>query len=118
VDDTKRRLDIVREAIKHRDFHAMAEMVELDSNMMHAVMMTSRPVLMYWENTSITIMKNVQKWRASGLPVCYTMDAGPNVHVITTKDYSEDIYDKLASISGIKQIFKASVGGSARLVES
>jgi len=118
VDDTKRRLDIVREAIKHRDFQAMAEMVELDSNMMHAVMMTSRPVLMYWENTSVTIMKNVQKWRASGLPVCYTMDAGPNVHVITTKDYSEDIYDKLASISGIKQIFKASVGGRARLVES
>ena len=118
VEDTSRRLDIVREAIKFRDFQAMADMIELDSNMMHAVMMTSRPGLMYWENTSITIMKNVQKWRASGLPVCYTLDAGPNVHVITTKNYLEDIYDKLASITGIKQIFKASVGGKARLVES
>ncbi len=116
VDDTKRRLDIVREAIKYHDFQAMAEMVELDSNMMHAVMMTSRPVLMYWENTSISIMKNVQKWRASGIPVCYTMDAGPNVHVITTKDYSEDIYQKLACMNGIKQIFIAAVGGKARLV--
>jgi len=116
VEDTKRRLDIVRDAIKYRDFQAMAEMVELDSNMMHAVMMTSTPALMYWENTSITIMKNVQKWRASGIPVCYTMDAGPNVHVITTKDYSKDIHQKLTLMSGIKQIFKAAVGDKARLI--
>lgn len=118
VEDSNRRLNIVRNAIKYRDFQAMADIIELDSNMMHAVMMTSRPALMYWENTSITIMKNVQKWRASGIPVCYTMDAGPNVHVITTKDYSEDIYHKLASMSGIKQIFKANVGGKARSVEN
>lgn len=118
VEDTNRRLDIVREAIKYRDFQAMADMIELDSNMMHAVMMTSRPPLMYWENTSITIMKNVQKWRATGIPVCYTMDAGPNVHVITTKEYCEEIYLKLSFLIGIKQIFKATVGGKARLVEN
>lgn len=117
VKDTIRRLDTVREAIKYRDFQAMAEMIELDSNMMHAVMMTSRPALMYWENTSITIMKNVQKWRASGIPVCYTMDAGPNVHVITTKDYSEQVHLRISSLSGVKQIFTAAVGGKARLVD-
>jgi len=118
VEDANRRLDIVRKAIINRDFQAMAEMVELDSNMMHAVMMTSSPALMYWENTSISIMKNVQKWRASGIPVCYTMDAGPNVHVITTKEYSENINQRLASMSGIKQIFTAAVGGKTRLVEN
>jgi diphosphomevalonate decarboxylase len=118
VEDTKRRLDIVRESIKYRDFQAMSEMVEFDSNMMHAVMMTSSPTLMYWEKSSITIMKNVQKWRASGIPVCYTMDAGPNVHVITTKDYSEEIHQKLSSISGIKKIFTAAVGGKARLIDN
>ncbi len=118
VEDTNRRLDIVRNAIKYRDFQAMAEMIELDSNMMHAVMMTSRPALMYWESTSISIMKNVLKWRANGVPVCFTMDAGPNVHVITTRDYSEDIYQRLASMKGIKQIFTATVGGKARLIDN
>ncbi len=116
--DTYRRLDIVRNAIKNCDFQAMADMIELDSNMMHAVMMTSSPPLMYWEGTSITIMKSVQTWRSSGLPVCYTMDAGPNVHVITTKEYSQNIYQKLCSIPGIKQVYKAGVGGKARLIES
>lgn len=117
VKDANRRLDIVRKAIINRDFEAMADMVELDSNMMHAVMMTSSPALMYWDNSSITIMKNVQKWRAGGIPVCYTMDAGPNVHVITTKDYSEEIHRKLSSLSGVKQIFTAAVGGKTRLVD-
>ncbi len=118
VEDTTRRLDIVRSAIKHRDFQAMADIVELDSNTMHAVMMTSHPPLMYWESTSITIMKRVQSWRAAGLPVCYTMDAGPNVHVITTKEYVEKIYQRLSSLSGVKHIYQAGVGGKARLEES
>lgn len=118
VQDTNRRLDTVRSAIKNRDFQAMADMIELDSNMMHAVMMTSKPPLMYWEGTSITIMKSVQTWRASGLPVCYTMDAGPNVHVITTEEYSQNIYQKLSSIPGLKQVFKAGVGGKAKVIDS
>jgi diphosphomevalonate decarboxylase len=116
VADTKRRLDIVRSAIKFRDFQAMAETIEQDSNMMHAVMMTSKPSLMYWECHSISIMKSVVSWRSSGLPVCYTMDAGPNVHVITTKDYAPKIHQRLSSLKGIKQIYESGVGGKARLI--
>lgn len=118
LEDADRRLDFVRSAIENRDFQALAEMIELDSNMMHAVMMTSRPNLMYWESLSIIIMKSVQYWRSNGLPVFYTMDAGPNVHVITTKDYEDEIYQKLSSLSGIKQIYQSGVGGKARLIKS
>ncbi len=39
--DAPRRLEICRRAILDRDFAAFAEVVELDSNLMHAVMMTS-----------------------------------------------------------------------------
>jgi diphosphomevalonate decarboxylase len=95
----------------------MAETVEMDSNIMHAVMMTSTPQLMYWESKSIEIMKAVQEWRAAGLPVCYTLDAGPNVHVITPKKYSEKIISLITEIKGIKKIFRAGVGGKTRLVD-
>lgn len=117
VKDTNRRLEIVRKAILERDFEAMAAIVELDSNIMHAVMMTSTPSLMYWESTSLTIMKTVKEWRASGLPVCYTLDAGPNVHIITTKDYSERILANLTQIKGLKKIFKSGVGGRTKTIE-
>ena len=117
VQDTDHRLQIVRQAILDQDFLKMADMVELDSNMMHAVMMTSNPPLMYWESTSITIMKIVKEWREAGIPVCYTLDAGPNVHIITTKGYSDKIIALLPEIKGIKRINKAGVGGKTRLVE-
>jgi len=116
IADTERRLEIVRNAILDKDFFTMAENVELDSNIMHAVMMTSNPPLMYWESTSITIMKTVKDWRNSGLPVCYTLDAGPNVHIITTKDYSEKLISNLVAIKGIQKILKSYVGGKTILI--
>jgi diphosphomevalonate decarboxylase len=115
--DSTRRLNIARTAIMNRDFQSLAKIVEQDSNIMHAVMMTSTPALFYWESISITIMKSVQDWRTSGIPVCYTLDAGPNVHIITTGDFSEQIKGKLSSINGIKQVFIARVGGKTRLIE-
>lgn len=115
IQDTARRLDIVRSAIKNRDFQAMADTIELDSNMMHAVMMTSTPPLMYWESTSVSIMKAVKNWRDSGIPVCYTLDAGPNVHVITTSTHEDKIISKLSEINNIKKIFRSTVGGKAQL---
>ena len=77
VADAPRRLEICRNAILQRDFAALAEIVELDSNMMHAVMMTSHPALFYWQAATLTVMQAVQAARAKGLSVCYTIDAGP-----------------------------------------
>ncbi len=115
VQDAERRLSIIRSAILNRDFLAMADTIELDSNIMHAVMMTSNPPLLYWESTSISIMKSVKSWRESGIPVCYTLDAGPNVHVITTSAYADKIISNLTEISNIKKIFRSTVGGKAQL---
>lgn len=117
VEDTPRRMDIVRSAINNKDFQAMAEVVELDSNIMHSVMMTSSPPLFYWQPQSLTIMKSVREWRLEGLPVCYTLDAGPNVHVITTSEYAENINQKLSAIKGVEKIYFSKVGGETKLVE-
>src|SRR3972149_3989451 len=48
---------VCREARPARDFAALAEVVEADSNLMHAVMMTSTPPLYYWEPMTLGIMK-------------------------------------------------------------
>ena len=82
VADAPRRLDLCRTAILEKDFDLFASIVELDSDMMHAVMMTSTPALHYWMPASLVVMDCVRRWRMEGLPVCYTVDAGPNVHVI------------------------------------
>jgi len=116
VADTPRRLALCRQAILERDFDALAELVELDSNLMHAVMTTSNPPLFYWQPETLAIMHAVQEWRLAGLPVFYTIDAGPNVHVICPADRVEEAADRLQTIPGVTGILTATTGGPARLV--
>ena len=117
VADAPRRLDICRQAICGRDFDSLAEVVELDSNLMHAVMITSTPPLLYWRPATLAVMQAVPEWRRSGLPVCYTIDAGPNVHVICLASYKEQIGARLAAIEGVQQIISALPGGGVRLAD-
>lgn len=117
VADTARRLDICRKAILDRDFAALAGIIELDSNLMHAVMMTSQPALFYWEPASVALMKTIPLWRQEGLQAAYTLDAGPNVHVITPLEHSAAVQERLRAFPGVKNVLVAPVGGPARWVE-
>jgi len=113
VETAPDRLDICRKAIRDRDFEALADVVELDSNLMHAVIMTSSPRLLYWKPTTIAVMQAVPVWRKAGLPVCYTIDAGPNVHLICPADYAMQVKGELERIEGIESVITANVGGPA-----
>jgi len=116
VSDAPRRLEICRKAILEHDFEALAEVVELDSNLMHAVMFTSNPPVIYWLPETVRIMQAVQSMRKTGLPVCYTVDAGPNVHVLCPSEVAGEVANQLGQITGIAQILMAHPGGAARLV--
>jgi diphosphomevalonate decarboxylase len=113
VDDAPRRLAICRQAILERDFDALAEIVELDSNLMHGVIMTSTPRILYWQPATLAVMQAVVAWRAEGIPVCYTIDAGPNVHVICIASYAGQIAKRLKSLPGVEQVLMAAPGGPA-----
>jgi diphosphomevalonate decarboxylase len=117
VADTPRRLEICRRAILDRDFETFAHIIELDSDIMHAVMMTSNPPLMYWQAASVDIFHAVREWRADGLPVAYTVDAGPNVHVLCPLEFQKEAERRLRNLPGVSDVLLAKVGGPARLVE-
>ncbi len=117
IADTPRRLELCRRAILECDFAGLASIVELDSDMMHAVMMTSTPALHYWMPASLEVMKSVRAWRAQGLSACYTVDAGANVHVLCPSAGGPDIAARLRKISGVKAVLNAGVGGPAKLLE-
>jgi len=118
VNDAPRRLDLCRRAILERDFEALAAIVELDSDMMHSVMMTSTPGLFYWQPTSIMVMQSVREWRKSGTPVFYTVDAGPNIHVICPRGQAESVERSLQELPGVEKVLVAGVGGPARIISN
>jgi len=114
--DTPRRLDCCRRAILDRDFEAFAEVVELDCHLMHAVMITSTPPLLYWQPATLAVMQAVLDWRKNGLPVCYTIDAGPNVHVLCPTTSAAQVISGLTQITGVEKVLAARPGGPTHLV--
>lgn len=114
--DAPRRLEICRRAILDRDFSAFAEVVELDSNLMHAVMMTSNPPLFYWQPATLQVIQAVIEWRKEGQPLCYTIDAGPNVHVLCLEQYTNLVKESLEQLPGVEKVLIAMPGGAARLL--
>ncbi len=116
VADAPRRLAMCREAIIRRDFALLAEIVEQDALMMHAVMMTSHPPLIYWLPPTLKVVEMVRAWRDDGIPVCFTIDAGPNVHVISTSAYADVVESYLAQLEGVTSVLVGKPGGPAQVL--
>lgn len=115
VADAEHRLDLCRNAIKHRDFEALAQVIELDSNLLHAIAMTSTPATYYWKPATLDLMQTVISWRQSGLPVAFTIDAGPNVHVICKSEVALSVKEKLIEQIGVQGVLISGPGKGTRL---
>ncbi|MFP3855318.1 MAG: diphosphomevalonate decarboxylase [Anaerolineales bacterium] len=110
------RLTATRQAILSQDFATLARFAELDSDMMHAVMMTSNPPLHYWRPTTVEVMQRIRRLRSQGIPVFYTLDAGPNPHCLCPEDRAEIVQEALLKIPGVRRLLRAEPGGPARVL--
>lgn len=104
------------DALARRDFHALGEAAEQDALMMHAVMMTSRPSLLYWLPETVALMHWVQSRRQSGIPVYFTIDAGPNVHILTLPPYHETLLAELRTLPGVQEVISCRPGNGATII--
>jgi diphosphomevalonate decarboxylase len=109
------RISIIKKAILEKDFESFAKIVEYDSLLMHGVMLTSRPSLLYWSAASVRVLKACKKLSNEGISLATTMDAGPNVHVICPAEEKDDLVEQLEHIPGVKHVLVARVGGAARI---
>ena len=116
VADASRRLGICRKAILEKDFNSLVEIIEQDCLLMHAVMMTSQPSLRYWLPSTLTLIEKVVQWRLNGLPVAYTIDAGPNLHLITPAASVEELRAELHRLPEVTNLFITHPGGPATIM--
>jgi diphosphomevalonate decarboxylase len=117
VADASRRLNICRQALLNRQFNQFADIIEQDSNLMHAVMLTSTPPLIYWAPQTIAIMQSITSWRRLGVKVFYTIDAGPNVHCICPSNIVDDISERLQAIPGVLELLQAFPGEGTHIIQ-
>lgn len=106
-----------KQALLAHDMETMGSLIEDDAVMMHAVMMTSHPSLYYWTPATMEVIRAVQGWRASGLCTYYTIDAGPNVHLICEAADAADVEARARALPGVLDVLVSGPGGPARLHE-
>jgi diphosphomevalonate decarboxylase len=110
------RIAATREAIGRRDLGSLGEAMEADAVSMHAVCMTSRPPSFYWNGGTLEVIHAVRGWRNQGLESYFTIDAGPNVHVICAASDRAEVERRLARLPGVQFVIGNAVGPGARVV--
>jgi diphosphomevalonate decarboxylase len=70
-------------ALAGDDFDRIGALAERSALMMHATTLSANPPFTYFQPETLATLQFVQELRASGLPAYATMDAGPNVKVLT-----------------------------------
>jgi len=111
------RLTKAKAALLEKDLATLGPLIEEDAISMHAVMMTSRPPIYYWLPSSIQLIHEVQNWRAEGLEVYFTLDAGPNVHLICQAADQAEVERRLRDIEEVLEVIVSGPGPAARVIE-
>lgn len=116
VDSSPKRLEECRKSLFERDFGKLTEIVEEDCLLLHAVLLTSAPPLVYWTAKTVEIIQLVRRWRAQGLAIAFSIDAGANVHCLTPAESAAEALHKLQEVPGVLEVLRAEPGGPATLI--
>lgn len=112
------RLSEVRSALRRRDLAALGPVLERDAVELHLVAMSSRPPVFYWAPGTLRVMEAVRGLRArEGVAAYYTVDAGPNVHVVCSADDEERVASRLRELAPVQEVLRDSVGPGPRYDE-
>lgn len=112
------RFHRTKRALLARDFGALGPELEAEAIELHMIAMTSHPPIFYWSPEMVRVIESARAWREGGLQVYFTLDAGPNVHIICEGKDAETVAANARQIPGVIQVLSSTVGGPARLVET
>lgn len=78
--------------LENGNFKAFAKICEAEALSLHAMMMTSKSSFILMMPESLSIIQMIKKYRENrGVNICFTLDAGPNVHLLYPEKDKEQI---------------------------
>lgn len=106
-------------SMKSGDLERWGDIVEEEAMTLHALMMCSRPSYMLMRPNTIACIDALRAYRAeSKVPIYFTLDAGPNVHVLYPDSYSEQaqafISEVLMPLSEAGVVIRDQVGAGPK----
>lgn len=86
-------LEDIIDAIKRQDIHDVGKIAQRNAMMMHGTLLANDNPFFYFEPLTIRAIQIAQDLQESGVAAYYTMDAGPNVKIITDSNSSKLVLD-------------------------
>jgi len=85
-----RNLSAIKNVLENGDLAEFIKIVESEALTLHAMMMTSLPYFILMKPNTLEIINKIWNYRnETNIPVCFTLDAGANVHIL----YPENVRD-------------------------
>jgi diphosphomevalonate decarboxylase len=103
-------LDTARAAIAARDFAGLADVSESSCLKMHAAAMSTQPPLIYWNGATVDCLNRIRELRAQGVPVFFTIDAGPQVKAICEPSVAGEVRAVIAGVAGVRDVIVTDLG--------
>tara|TARA_Y100000991_G_scaffold211642_1_gene194496 strand:- start:1873 stop:2883 length:1011 start_codon:yes stop_codon:yes gene_type:complete len=86
----------IKTAISKKDLNQLGPLLEQEALEMHSIIMTSCPSVQYLNQASLDFLSWFIKERNSrSLPAYFTIDAGPNIHIISEKFFQKTLIASL-----------------------
>jgi len=101
-------------AVHNRDLERLGTVMEHSTMKMVGTMFSAQPAVVYMKPATVAVLHAVQDLRKSGIPAWTTMDAGPNVKVLTTPDAAPQV--EAALTAHVETVHTLHVGGPARVL--
>ena len=119
TENASRMLNIIKEG----NLDDFIKWVEKEALSLHAMMMTSSPYFILMQPNTLEIIQKVWSFRNdTQIPICFTLDAGANVHLLYPKKYAQQSKDfieqKLISYCQNQEVIYDEVGSGANVIKS
>jgi diphosphomevalonate decarboxylase len=112
------KIRLIKKYIKNRNFSAFGELAETEALELHAIMMTSRPSLLYLRPETVEIMRHVQDWRRQGLPVYFSLNTGQDIHILCKKSDFPSLQRLLSRLPRVRRIIPNHPANGVRLISA
>lgn len=91
-------MEKMRPVLKDGDLDAFIKIVEKEALSLHAMMMTSDPYFILMKPNTLHIIEKIWAFRQkTDTPICFTLDAGANVHVLFPAKDEEQVNSFITS---------------------
>lgn len=99
VSESKKDLDNMLIALNNKDIDTVGLIAEKNCNHMHELI--EKTGINYRTEKSFEVIKRIENLRLQGVKVYYTMDAGPNIKIMTIENQLPKILDEFKDLETI-----------------